>query len=105
MKTSGLFRTVIGTLLLTRPECATDLSRTSPTREVIVATRVLGARYGLQGLADLVVPHNRRFDTTVEAIHAATMLYLARMWPSHARLSALGAFVAVALSVTDELAP
>ena len=81
----------------------------APSQVTVVATRVLGGRWLLQGLVGGVVAGRgatarRRTgwtDAVVETTHAASMVLLAAVDPRHARLARLSAAVALTFAVAD----
>ena len=101
MRSVGILRVALGGLLLGRPMEALRLARTSPSSTIVALTRLLGARYAVQGSLDVGVPHDRRLDAAVEGLHAASMLAIARSGRPHARLARISAGVAAAFAVMD----
>ena len=88
----------VGALLLTRgPRCWQMITRAAPSPLASAATRVLGGRYLVQGVSQLVWPnHLPRTWAGVDLLHAATMALLAvRRGPARrpALLSGSGAAV------------
>lgn len=95
---TGVIRVALGTLLLGRPALVSQLTRSSSSRDVRAVTRVLGARYLVQGALDLAVPHDPRLDSAIELLHAATMMPFARRGRPHARAALVSAGVALTMA-------
>lgn len=98
MKITGLLRLALGALLCGRPSLVPRLTRSTPTREVLLVTRILGGRYLVHGVVDLAVPHDPRLDVATELLHAASMVPFARRGRPHARAALLSVGVAVGLA-------
>lgn len=102
LHTSGRLRLALGLLLLARPSIALRLTGTPATRRVLALSRLLGARYVGQAALARGVPHDPRIDATIEAVHAVSMLPLARLDRRHTRLALLSAGVAALLAASDQ---
>lgn len=103
--TTGYVRVALGLALLMRPSLGAQLTRTDPTPRILAWTRLLGARYLAQGTFDARVAHDRRLDTGVELLHAASMLALARESRRPGRPALLSAAVALLLGAVDWARP
>lgn len=103
MRTLGVVRLGLGGLLLICPSVGPWVTRTSPTRRVLLLSRVLGLRYLSQGTLDLTLRPDRRIDVAIESLHALSMLPLARPGRPHAPLALLSAGVATLLAVATSI--
>jgi hypothetical protein len=67
-----------------------------------VVAQVLGARLLLQAGADLVLgARTRGLDVAVDALHAASMVPVAVLWPDHRRSAVVSAAAAAATAGLD----
>jgi hypothetical protein len=103
MRGTDLTRCILGVALLAKPRAASTLTRTTPTPGVILAVRVLAARYLTQCLlGERLAPRwHTDLDVAVDAVHAGSMVVLAALSPPHRRLAAVSAMVAASLAVAD----
>lgn len=101
MRIIGSTRVALGAVLLARPSVVPRVTRSRPAREVRIVTRILGARYLVQGALDLAVPHDPRLDAAAEILHAASMMPFARRGRPHARAALTSAGLAAALAVAQ----
>lgn len=103
MKVAGLSRIALGALAVAAPALPLRAVGAVPTRPTLITTRLLGMRYLAQGAIDLTVPHDRRLDSAVELLHAASMLPMARRHHPHAKAARLSAATALGLVALDRL--
>jgi hypothetical protein len=67
-----------------------------------LVTQVLGARLVLQAAADLVLgARTSGVDIAVDALHAASMVPVAVLWPDHRRSAVVSATAAAATAALD----
>jgi hypothetical protein len=98
-----LARLGLGAAALARPDLFLRLTETPDERAERTTVRVLGARYVVQSGAGIVRgrPWVRDLDAAVDLIHAATMVALAAVSPTHRRLALLSAATAGGLAAAD----
>jgi len=112
MRATDAARAALGVALLVRPHTPAIALGDTPTEAGVVATRLLGGRWLLQGLLGGVVATRGRTarvraewaDASVETTHAASMLLLAAVAPRHARSAGLSAAVALTFAAADVVA-
>ena len=97
-------RLVLGVACLAAPRAVVRrVGRPADETTVVVAlARVLGARLALQAVLDLAVgDRTRPWDVTVDLVHAASMVELARRFPDHRRLALASGATAAVIGVVD----
>ncbi|GAA1974050.1 hypothetical protein GCM10009798_39110 [Nocardioides panacihumi] len=112
MRVADAARMALGAALLLRPRAPALALDGTPSEVTVVATRLLGGRWLLQGLLGGVVARRGRTarlragwaDAAVETTHAASMVLLAAVDPGHARVARLSAAVALTLASADVVA-
>jgi hypothetical protein len=101
-------RLVLGTVCVAVPDRVLAAVG-GPDQEDPRATRIvraLGARLLLQGGLDAALgPRTRRVDIVVELAHAASMLPVALIWPTHRRTALVSAACAAGISLLDVRTP
>jgi len=97
-------RLLLGTVCVAAPHLVLEAVG-GPDQEDPRATRiarVLGARLLLQGGFDVLLgPRTRSVDMAVELAHAASMLPVAWIWPTHRRSALVSAACAAEISLLD----
>ena len=104
-------RLALGAAAVARPNLFLRLAQEHGGRMERVTVRILGARYILQSGAGLVLirPWARRWrrpwvrdaDAAIDLVHAATMVALAAIAPTHRRLALLSAATALGFAAAD----
>jgi hypothetical protein len=101
-------RLVLGTVYVAVPDRVLAAVG-GPDQEDPRATRiarVLGARLLLQGVLDAALgSRTRRVDIVVELAHAASMVPVALIWPTHRRSALVSAACATGILLLDVRAP
>jgi hypothetical protein len=94
-------RVAVGTAAVGWPGTLAELGSPSPTTRLLV--RVLGLRYLAQGAVGLRDPGRRvrSASAVVEGLHAASLAWAWRRFPSQRPLLLVGGAVAVALTAGD----
>jgi len=102
-----LARIAVGTVLLSTPGLPGRLTRTPTGPRTRLVSRLLGARYVVQGGAGAVVrdPLLPWVDAGVDALHAASMLAVVGLDRSHRRLALTSAAFALACAWGDLVTP
>ena len=99
-------RLLLGTTCLAAPRAVVRrVGRPGHASTVTIAlARVLGVRLVVQGAADLALgDRTRPYDVAVDLVHAASMVELARRFPTHRRVALASGATAAALGVLDAL--
>jgi hypothetical protein len=98
-----LARLGLGAVALARPGLFLRLGKERDGRGERATVRILGARYVAQSGAGIVLgrPWVRDLDAGVDLAHAATMVALAAVSPTHRRLALLSAVTATGLAAAD----
>jgi hypothetical protein len=104
-------RLVLGGAAMARPGLFLYLARGRVGRGERATVRILGARYILQSGAGLTLtqpwgrpwarPWVRDADAAIDLVHAATMVALATIAPTHRRLALLSAATAIGFAAAD----
>jgi uncharacterized RDD family membrane protein YckC len=100
-------RLVLGGAAMARPGLFLYLARGRVGRGERATVRILGARYILQSGAGLTLtqpwgrPWVRDADAAIDLVHAATMVALAAIAPTHRRIALLSAGTAVGFAIAD----
>lgn len=96
-------RLALGGVLLAVPATVSAATGSPHSTALRGTIRVLGARYLVQALAAPAVrrPWVRPVDTGIDLVHAASMLAVARTFPTHRRLAHLSAVTALVFAALD----
>lgn len=97
-----LARLGLGAAALAKPDLFLHLGA-HDGRGVSGTVRILGGRYIVQSAGRIIVRHawDRDADAAVDLLHAATMLALAAVVPSHRRPALLSAVTATGFATAD----
>jgi hypothetical protein len=104
VRTASVARLALGATSLAVPrQVLTVIGATDRNdRTTQLVTRVLGARYVLQVVADLAVGRRTRvFDALVDLAHAGSMLPTAALWREHRRSALTSAALATGIAFLD----
>lgn len=98
-----LARLGLGAVALARPDLLLRPVTERTSRGERITVRLLGARYVAQSGAGMILgrPWVRDLDAAVDLAHAATMVALAAVSPTHRRLALLSAVTATGLAAAD----
>ncbi len=106
-RATALVGGIWGVLLLTLPRRVLSvLAPTSavPTGHLLTATRLLGARHVVEGLALAAAPPLAPVAAAVEGTHAASMLVISRTQARYRRPALVSAAVAAVLGAATAVA-
>jgi hypothetical protein len=104
MRAATIARLGIGSACLLAPGRVLAIAGGPDRHEPLTqrVARVLGARWVLQGGAELVLGAGTRgVGVLVDLTHAASMLPVAARWPAHRRTALVSAALAAAIVVLD----
>lgn len=98
-----LARFGLGLAALTRPDAFLQLSQVRDGRWAHNFVRILGARYVVQSGAGVVLdrPWVPQVDAAIDLVHAASMLGVAVVAPTHRKLALLSATAATVFVTAD----
>jgi hypothetical protein len=108
MRAATVARLLLGTACVAAPGPVLDVigGADRDDQRTRTVTRVLGGRLVLQAAADLGFgARTRRLDVAVDLSHAASMMPVAAIWPSHRRTALASAALATSIAVLDLRAP